>query len=109
MEPSSKDEREGIRLVLLDDHQLFRESLARLLSAEQDLKIVGQCANSADALKFLKASGVDIVLVDLDIAKEFILFARKGRSQGKFLVVTLPLSFGSAPPAFSSNRTPLPV
>lgn len=87
METCSSDEQEGIRLVLLDDHLLFRESLARLLAAEQDFKIIGQCANSAEALKFLKASGVDIVLVDLDIAKQFILYARKGRYQGKFLVV----------------------
>jgi len=87
MEVSATEAKEGIRLVLLDDHVLFRESLARLLAAEQDFTIIGQCANSADALKYLKASGVDIVLIDLDIAKQFIVHARKCRYRGKFLVV----------------------
>ena len=42
---------ERIRLVLIDDHLLLRESLARLLAAERDFKIVAQCASAPDALK----------------------------------------------------------
>jgi DNA-binding NarL/FixJ family response regulator len=87
MELCADEEQERIELVLLDDHLLFRESLARLLAAERDFRIVGQCASSTEGLKFLKSSGVDVVLVDLEIAKEFIQSARKVRYGGKFLVV----------------------
>jgi DNA-binding NarL/FixJ family response regulator len=87
MKPSSADGRKRIRLVLLDDHLLFRESLARLLAAEEDFGIVAQCASAPEALKALKASDVDVVLVDLGIAKEFVLSARKARYRGKSLVV----------------------
>jgi DNA-binding NarL/FixJ family response regulator len=87
MKSSSKDEPTRIRLVLVDDHLLFRESLASLLAAESDFEIVTQCANSLEALKAVKASDVDVVLVDLVIAKEFIKCARNCRYRGKFLVV----------------------
>ena len=87
MERGSKGDCEEIRLVLLDDHLLFRESLARLLATEQDFRIAGECANSAEALKVVRSSGVDVVLVDLDIAKAFMDGARKVKYRGKFLVV----------------------
>jgi two-component system nitrate/nitrite response regulator NarL len=87
MKPRSKDEPARIRLVLLDDHQLFRESLARLLAEQQDLEVVSQCSSSPEALKAVKESDVDVVLVDLNIAKEFIPVAHKGRYAGKSLVV----------------------
>jgi two-component system nitrate/nitrite response regulator NarL len=87
MKSSSKDERSRIRLVLVDDHLLFRESLASLLATEGDFEIVTQCANSQDALKAVKASDVDVVLVDLAIAKELIKCALRSRYRGKFLVV----------------------
>ena len=76
-----------IRLVLLDDHLLFRESLARLLAAEHDLELVAECTTSADALESLKGTGVDVILVDIGIAKEFIPWAQKARYPGKSLVI----------------------
>ena len=85
MNPSPEAER--IRLVLLDEHLLFRESLARLLASEKDFEIVAQCTQATEALKVLRASGVDVVLMDLVLAKDFMHGARKVRYRGKFLVV----------------------
>jgi DNA-binding NarL/FixJ family response regulator len=84
MKSRSEDGRTRIRIVLLDEHLLFRESLARLLA---DFEVVAQCATSPDALKTVKGAEVDVVLVDLDIAKEFIHSAQKARFRGKSLVV----------------------
>lgn len=78
---------ERIRLVLLDDHVLLRESLARLLAAEQDFELVAECATPSEALTTLKAKKADVLLVDLGMAKEFIPCARKARYQGKSLVM----------------------
>lgn len=83
--------RARIRIILLDDHLLFRESLARLLVSEHDFEMVAQCATSTDALKILKRSGVDVILVDIDIAKDFIPWARKVRYRGKYLVIATRL------------------
>jgi two-component system nitrate/nitrite response regulator NarL len=84
------DEQPGrgrIRLILLDHHLLFRESLARLLASEHDLELVAECSTPSEALKSLKGSGVDVILVDIGIAKEFIPCARKARYPGKSLVI----------------------
>jgi DNA-binding NarL/FixJ family response regulator len=80
-------DQKGIRLVLLDDHVLFRESLARLLASEPGFELVAECTTSAEALKSLRGSGVDVVLVDIGIAKDFIPCARKARYAGTFLAI----------------------
>ena len=46
----SKSSREMIRLLLVDDHTLFRESLRRLLESEVGVEITGDFANAEDAL-----------------------------------------------------------
>jgi two-component system, NarL family, nitrate/nitrite response regulator NarL len=79
--------RDRIRLILLDDHLLFRESLARLLASEQDFELVAECTTSAEALKSLKGAGVDVILVDIGIAKEFIPWVQRVRDTGKSLVI----------------------
>ena len=79
-----------IRLVLLD-HGLFRASLARLLASESDFEVVGECGTSAEALKMLNGSPVDVVLLDFDLGAEhsndLISAARKAGYQGRFLIV----------------------
>jgi two-component system nitrate/nitrite response regulator NarL len=83
-DPTSRDH---IRLILLDDHLLFRESLAQLLAAERDFELVAECTTSAEALKNLRRPGVDVILVDIGIAKEFIPWVQKVRHPGKCLVI----------------------
>jgi DNA-binding NarL/FixJ family response regulator len=94
---SDPPERERIRLVLLDDHLLFRESLGRLLSAEHDFELVAEFTTPAEALKSLKRPGVDVVLVDIGIANEFLPWFQKVHCSGKCLVIARELhAAGSA-------------
>ncbi len=80
-------DRARIRLIVLDDHLLFRESLAQLLASQQDFELVAECTTPAEALKSLKRSGADVILVDIGVAGEFIPCARKCRHPGKSLVI----------------------
>jgi two-component system nitrate/nitrite response regulator NarL len=84
MSPATDD---PIRLILIDDHQLFRESLSRLVAAEDGFQVVAQYTSAPEALRLLPASNVDVVLVDLALAKEFMLGASKLHYTGKCLVV----------------------
>src|SRR5215472_3887756 len=56
-----------IRLLLLDDHILFREGLRRLLVSEPDFETVAECGTPAEALDSLSCSAVDVVLLDFDL------------------------------------------
>jgi DNA-binding NarL/FixJ family response regulator len=70
-----------IRLLLLDDHVLFRESLSRLLASEPDFAMAGHCGTSVEALEFLERNEVDVTLLDFDLGEEhgsqFISVARR--------------------------------
>jgi DNA-binding NarL/FixJ family response regulator len=50
------------RILLADDHALFREGLAGLLNAQPDLKVVGQ---AGDALELARALQPDLVVMDI--------------------------------------------
>jgi DNA-binding NarL/FixJ family response regulator len=84
------------RLLLVDDHVLFREGLSRLLASEPDCEIVGACGNSAEALQILKGTPVDIVLLDYDLnqdrAGQLIAAAHRTGFAGKILMVTAGMS-----------------
>ena len=80
------------RLLLVDDHLLFREGVGRLLASEPDFEVVGNCGTSADALEILHHTLIDLILLDFDIGKDhgaqFISNARRGGYVGKILMVT---------------------
>ncbi|HEV2134301.1 MAG TPA: response regulator transcription factor [Terracidiphilus sp.] len=59
-----------IHLLVIDDHSLFREGLIRLLAAENDFRIVGNCAHLREAKEILDNQQVDVVLLDFDLETE---------------------------------------
>ncbi|GAA3390815.1 response regulator transcription factor [Cryptosporangium minutisporangium] len=61
------DDRPGtpIRLVVIDDHPLFREGVASLVSHTDDIDLVGQGATGHDAIRLARELGPDIILMDL--------------------------------------------
>jgi DNA-binding NarL/FixJ family response regulator len=58
------------RLLLVDDHALFREGLAGLFAYQDDFVIVGEAANCATALAQTAVLTPDIVLMDIDMPGE---------------------------------------
>ena len=89
------------RLLLLDDHALFRESLARLLQAEPGFEVVADCSSGAEALRIIKSSEIDIVLLDLDLGNEkgadFLESLRAEKFKGKILLVTAGVNESEVP------------
>jgi DNA-binding NarL/FixJ family response regulator len=88
--PDSAEPR--IEIVLVDDHALFRESVARLLAAEPGFRVVAHCSSVAEGLAALRKTHVDIVLLDFDLGQgdggEFMRLAKQQGFTGKVLVVT---------------------
>jgi DNA-binding NarL/FixJ family response regulator len=56
---------DAIRVLIVDDQALFRESLGILLAAQPGLTVVGEAANGEDALRQVAALRPDVVLMDL--------------------------------------------
>src|SRR5579862_3041156 len=85
-----------IRILLVDDHSLFRDSLSRLLQTEPGFRMVGSCASVADALSILSRENPDIVLLDYDLGEEQGTNAldeiRKQGYKGRVLMVTAGMS-----------------
>jgi len=75
---------------------LFRESLSRLLEAELDYKVVGNCASATEALELLKSTPADLVLLDYDLGDEqgssFLAESKRTGFTGKILMVTAGMS-----------------
>lgn len=56
-----------IRVLLVDDHQLVRMGLARLLTAADGIEVVGEAGDGADAVGLAEATSPDVVLMDLSM------------------------------------------
>ena len=54
------------RVLLVDDHDLFRTGLRTLLD-DQEVQVVGECANGSDALDAVRELAPDVVLMDINM------------------------------------------
>jgi len=81
-----------IRLLVVDDHALFRDALAQVLEKEDDFTVTGACSSVQQALDLVKNRQVDVVLLDIDLGKEeggeFLREASGEGFSAKVIVVT---------------------
>jgi DNA-binding NarL/FixJ family response regulator len=84
---TAPQEQGAIRLMLIHGRLLLRESLARLLALERDVELVAECATTPEALKHLRNSPADPILLDIGIARDFIVRAHRAHHRGKYLVL----------------------
>jgi DNA-binding NarL/FixJ family response regulator len=92
----AKSQHEVIRLLLVDDHTLFRESLRRLLESEAGVEIGGDFANAEDALAAVRAGlEFDAALVDYELGGsgegnglDLVRKVRRLRPDARVLMVT---------------------
>ncbi len=87
----------AIRLMIVDDHAMFREAIAEKLGKEADMSVVATCANGSEALDLLR-KGVQptMILLDFDLGRErvidFLHDAREAGFSGQVLIVTAGVS-----------------
>ncbi|MCF7935221.1 MAG: response regulator transcription factor [Synergistales bacterium] len=80
-----------IRVVLADDHRLFRDGLKKLLELEADIEVVGEAGDGFETIKVVQKTDPDILLLDvsmpnmngIQVVKEL-----KARRDLKFIAIT---------------------
>jgi DNA-binding NarL/FixJ family response regulator len=56
-----------IKIIIADDHKMFRESLAKILSREQISQVTGEAGSGEELLQLMKQLEVDIILMDISM------------------------------------------
>ena len=82
-----------IRIVLADDHTLFRQGVKNLLSSEADMEVVGEVSNGGEAIEKSSELRPDVVLMDIGMpgfsSFEATRQIKKNRPECKVLFLTM--------------------
>jgi DNA-binding NarL/FixJ family response regulator len=81
-----------IKVLMVDDHPLLREGVAAVLHGEEDIMLVGEAANSEEAIALFQAHRPDVTLMDLQMPGmngiDTILAIRRQFANSRFIVLT---------------------
>jgi two-component system, NarL family, nitrate/nitrite response regulator NarL len=72
----------SIRILIADDHPIFRDGLRKLLETEPGLKVIGEASDGADAIKQARQLKPELLLLDLAMPRMPGLEALKELSSG---------------------------
>ncbi|MFP4469878.1 MAG: response regulator [Bacteroidales bacterium] len=61
------NQKENIRIILVDDHQIVRDGIISLLSDEPQYRIIGQAENGLEALSMIGELSHDLVILDINM------------------------------------------
>lgn len=91
------EERPVLRVVLVEDHAIFRQGLAALFEETPDVEVVGQAGDAGEGLRVLLEAAPDVAVVDLNLPdKPGIELIREWRSESSDAVAVV----------LTSNRDP---
>jgi DNA-binding NarL/FixJ family response regulator len=82
-----------ITVLLVDDHALFREGVAEIFDAEEDMRVVGEAENGLDAVTLAAKATPDVVILDVEMpvmgAEKAIDRILRASPHSKVLVLTM--------------------
>ena len=69
MERGHAERRNGarVRVLLADDHTMFRQGLREMLATDEGIEVVGEAENGADAVALAKEARPDVVILDVEM------------------------------------------
>ena len=56
-----------MRVVIVDDHPIFRRGIAELIGEEDDMEVVGEASSTVEAIRQIADTSPDVVVVDLSL------------------------------------------
>ena len=82
-----------IKVVIADDHQLFRNGIVSILQKDDSFDVVGEAADGNELLALLEQKNVDVALVDISMpgasGQEVIVQAKQLSPTTRFIMLTM--------------------
>jgi len=82
-----------IRVLLADDHKIFREGVRSILDREKDIEVVGEAANGREVIEKIESVKVDVLVLDIDIGTpsgiEITEIISRNHPDVKILILTM--------------------
>ena len=79
-----------IRVLVVDDHELVRSGITRMLADNPDIDVIGQASSGEEAIDCVRENRPDIVLMDIRMPA--------WRRPGAFFVLMIPFALSWLPP-----------
>lgn len=87
------EKNKNIRIVIADDHPIFRKGLHMVLSAVPGVEIVAEAENGTEALTAIRKFTPDVAILDVDMPErtgvEVVQEMRKGKCSTEFIFLTM--------------------
>lgn len=84
---------EKIKIVLVDDHQMFRDGVKSVLSDEANIELIGEIGNGKDLYELLKSKSPDLIITDISMPDisgiEITRFVAENYPNIKILVLSM--------------------
>lgn len=81
-----------IRILIVDDHPLFRQGVVDFLSIAPNIKVIGEAENGEDALDVIRNSNPDIAIVDVNLplinGQQVVRQVREEKLKTKIILLT---------------------
>lgn len=82
-----------IKVLIADDHKIFRDGILSLLGSEEDVEVIGEAANGREVMTLLKTRQPDLILMDISMGEssgiETTLLLKKEYPHIKVLVLSM--------------------
>jgi len=82
-----------IRVLLADDHKIFRDGVRSILEKEKDMEVVDDAANGQEVIEKIESLEIDVLVLDIDIGKpngiEITEMVSKNYPEVKILILSM--------------------
>jgi len=98
-----------IKVIIVDDHAILRSGINQILSSTDDIEVIGEAANGAEAIKLSRQLNADVMLLDISMpdrsGMEVLKYIKSDNSHLKVLMLSMHMEDQYAVRALKSGAS----